>query len=389
MKDERPDVIHKGHEAMKKYLVLLGIVVAFFWGGSVLAAAQTEVTGGFHVDSWTSDEDDSGTQFHVPVMITSANGPFSVELLGAYVYTRVNPSGASSRSLSAFSDTKLNLAYRIIDQFTFDVLLGLGFSLPTGKTDLKEDDFVLFVPPDLFSITTFGEGLNINPTLTVSHEWDQWVAGFGMGYTWRGEYDYSEVIEDYDPGDMITLTGEVGYDFTAQWFGKLYGQYVTYGKDTVDGDDFYEEGDVRLIGAGLSYDRTAWSLAFSLAAIFRDKSRVIEGTRLPTEERNSHGDEWISKVSYRYLKDEATTYRTSLELILLQENDYPSTSEFYIGKRQKVTLGAGLDKILREDLKASFDVSGFCMRDDKNWYHPDDDLRFRGFSLSAYLTRSF
>ncbi|MGC9325708.1 MAG: hypothetical protein ACP5G0_13285 [Desulfomonilia bacterium] len=360
-----------------------------FWGGTGFAAAQTEVSSGFHFDWWASDDDDSGLQFYIPVQVSSQIRDVSIELLSAYVYTKVDPSAGSAESLIDFSDTKLNFAYQIIDEFTFDILLGLGFNLPTGKTDLSEDELVLVVPPDLFSITTYGEGLNINPTITLANQWDRWVAGVGIGYTWRGKYDYSETIEDYDPGDMITVTGEVGHDFSSQWFGKLYGQFVTYDTDTLDGDDFYEEGDVVLIGAGLRYDRDIWDLAFSLNAIFRDKSKVLQGTALPTEERNSHGDEYVSRISYRYLRDDATMVRTSVEVLLLQENDYASTSPFYVGKRQKITLGAGLDKTLRQDLKASFDISGFFMNDDKNWYHPDEDLKFRGFSLSACITKQF
>ncbi len=110
---------------------------------------------------------------------------------------------------------------------------------------------------------------------------------------------------------------------------------------------------------------------------------------MPTESKNSHGDEWIAAVVYRYFQDKDTTVSTSLEYLSLQENDYDVSSLYYIGKRQKITLGCMVSKVLKKDLEASAEIKGFIMDDEKNWYHPGGDYTYRGFSLGAAVTKGF
>lgn len=373
---------------MKKIAAAVCVVTAILIGNTCLAA-QVHGQTGASFSWWQSDDDDTGVQFFIPVRAASSHGDISLELLTAYLFTQVNPDSGKRRSLSQITDTKLNLSYGVYDRLPFDLLVGLGFNLPTGHTDLTQSEMALIVPPDLFPIPTFGEGLNINPTVTAAKNWGRFIAGAGIGYTWRGEYDYSDLYPDYDPGDIVTFTAEAGYDITDTLFGKLYGQYMSYTKDTVDGDDFYREGDVMLVGLGVIYDRDVWEADWSLTGIFRDKSKVQQGAALPTEDRNSHGNELVTRLGYRYHTDSETTLRTSLELLFIAENDYPSTSPFSVGERLKITIGCGVDKTLTEDLTGSFGFEGFIMDDEENWYHPGEDLTYRGFGLSATVSRKF
>jgi hypothetical protein len=374
--------------AMKKVISAVFVLMAMLIGNTCLAA-EVDTRTGMQFNWWGSDEDDSGMQFIIPVSVASSYKDVSLELLGGYVFSQVNPDGGKRRSISQAADTKLNVSYGVYDRLPFDVLFGLGFNLPTGHTDLSRSEAVLIVPPDLFPIPTFGEGLNINPTITVAKDWGRFIAGAGIGYTWRGEYDYSSLYPDYDPGEVLTLTGEAGYDITERIFGKIYGQYISYAKDTVDGDDFYQEGDVKLIGLGLTYDRETWNVGFNLAGILRGKSKVQQGLALPTEDHNGHGNELNTGITYRYHTDPKTTVRTSLELLLIAENDYASTSPFFVGKRQKVTLGCGFDKTLAENFTGSVGIEGFIMDDEKNWYHPGEDVTYRGIGLSAQVSKRF
>ncbi len=373
---------------MKKVISAVCVIMAMLIGNTCLAA-EVDTRTGVNFTWWGSDEDETGMQLIIPVQAASSYNDISLELLTAYVFTQVNPDGGKRRSISQMSDTKLNLAYGVHDRLPFELLLGLGFNLPTGHTDLTQSESVLIVPPDLFPIPTFGEGLNINPAITVAKDWGRFIAGAGIGYTWRGEYDYSDLYPDYDPGEILTATCEAGYDITDTLFGKIYGQYIDYAKDTVDGDDFYQEGDVKLIGIGLNYDREAWEAGFNLAGIFRGKSKVQQGIALPTESRNSHGNELNTSLTYRYHTDQETTLRTSLELLFIAENDYPSTSPFFVGKRRKVTLGCGVDKTLAENFTGSVGLEGFIMDDEENWYHPGEDVTYRGFGLSAQVSKRF
>lgn len=368
--------------------IALILFIVFSCAG-VVSASENTLESGFHYDWWDSDEGDSGMQFYLPIRAASQYRGISFEVLGAYAYTQVDPSGGSKRSLSDFVDTKLNFAYNLEGRYGCDILFGLGFNLPTGHTDLSTRDLVLVVPPDLMSINTFGEGLNVNPRVSVARQWGDLVAGIGIGYTLRGEYDYSDGVEDYDPGEIFTLTGEAAYEFSPQWTGKILGEYVSHGKDTVDGDDYYQEGNVTLIGLGLEYAQPSWDAGLTLTGIFRDKSKIQQGTAVPTEDKNSHGNEWISEVVYRYFQDKDTTVKTSLEYLFIEENDYDANSLYYIGKRQKITLGCSLSRSLRKDIKAAVEIKGFIMDDEKNWYHPAENYKYTGFSIGASITKNF
>jgi len=382
-----------------KYTALI-IAFVLYSAVSVEAAEGSGMVGGIGYDWWCSEEGDKGMQLYLPVEAYTAYKGIGIELLGAYVYTQVDPSsrvlylegdlsGGSVQALSGFVDTKVNFTYEMGDIAGWDMLAGLGFNLPTGHTNLSQRELKLIVPPDLVSIKRFGEGLNINPRVSVARQWGKVVGGMGIGYTFRGKYDYSEQIESYDPGEILTLTAEAGYDFTAEWGGRVYGEYAGYGNDKVEGDGYYREGDVMLAGMGMQYRRSSWDAGFSLTGIFRGKSKIPQGGSVPTEDRNSHGDEWVTQIAYRYYKDKDTTFKALMEYLYIKENQYANNSVYYIGKRKKITLGCSVDRMISADVGVSAEIRGFIMDDDKNWYHPRVDYRYRGFSLALSAKKNF
>ena len=372
-----------------KRLAALGIVVScmgIFMGINISLAADTNFQTGLNYEWWSSDKSDHGMQFYIPIQADSKYQDFSVEVLGTYAYTNVNTANSPSESLSKFTDTKLNLSYELLNKLPFDMLFGLGFNLPTGYTDLKEDQLVFIVPPELIDITTFGEGFNTNPTLIISKEWAQWVAGIGLGYTLRGKYDYSFDLHDYKPGDIFNINAEVGHDLTPNLYGKVFGEYMTFTKDKVEGEDVYQEGNVELAGLGARYKQSAWTLGGTLQGIFRGKSEVQQeesAERIAAENYNSHGNEVVGDFSYTYSLNEKTSLNALLQLLWIGKNDYPSDSPFYIGKREKATLGFGFTRSLRSNVTCSLDLKGFYMDDEKNIYHPGEDLKFRGVSIGG------
>ncbi len=375
---------------MKRILssVIIVALVMLAWPMNSHAADSYFQTG-FHYDFWASDEDDSGMQFYLPIEVGTKINDISLRVLGSYAYTEVDLSGGQKESLSNFTDTKVNLSYELLDQYDFDLLFGLGFNLPTGYTDLRQSELALVLPPDLISITTFGEGLNVNPTIVITRQWEDWVAGIGLGYTWRDKYDYSTDVQDYDPGDIFSTTFEIRHDLSTTWQARVFGEYLSYGKDEADGNEFYQEGTVWLIGFGAGYDRSMWDLDFNLMSIFRDKSKITDGAGLPTEKYNSHGDEWIGDLTYRYFMTDETTLQAGLQILWIDSNEYPSASPYYIGTRQKITLGCGMTRSFRPDITGALTFRGFYMDDEKNWYHPLEDLQYTGFSLGGTISCTF
>ena len=407
-----------------KTLVSILFLFALFCSQMSLAIDMTAQSG-FNYDWWKDNKDNKGSQFYIPINLEARYRDLSVRLLTGEAYTYVNMAGSSSRSLTHLLDTKLNLSYEILEKLPVDVLIGLDFNLPTGKTNFKGTQSNLIMDPDLVSITKFGEGFNVNPTVNLAKAFGNLVAGIGIGYLWRGEYDTNAIVFErsilfgstdtfftkrYDPGNILNATFELGYDFTPQWHYRLFGSYTWFGKDKIDNHEFYQEGQTFILGLGLSYNEKKWNAGLTVRGIFRDKSEFKKNLTvdifsteassalyqqwlsqpLSTEERNSHGDEWIADLSLKYLLDNKTTLRSFIQGLLITNNNYPSNSSFFVGRREKLSLGLGLKRNLLPYLEGEVYGKGFLMHDEDRFF-PEflSERNYGGYSVGFLLTGKF
>lgn len=357
-------------------------------------ALEKQLDAGASLTWFNNDNSDTGTQVAVPIRAAFVHEGFKGQLLNAYTHTSIDLDEGDSVSLSTFLDTRINLSYEVIGRMPADVLFGCGFNLPTGTTDFEGDDLAFTVlPPDLLPITSFGEGLNINPYLCVSKEWEKLVAGFGMGYQSRGEYDYSEMVQDLDPGDIFTFTAEAAYALTEELQCRLTGEYATYGKDKVDSDDYYKEGNLTLLGLGGTYARPSWQMDADVVAIMRAKGKYYSATATPINSEKSYGNEFQAAIKETCFISSTTSVMTHLNYLYIGENgfdkDSPDEAAYYSGGRQKIALGLGMQKTFTKSTKGTVDLSLFSMKDKENWYHEGEDVDFKGFTLSAGVDMVF
>ena len=413
-----------------KRIQLFVLLYIIFLGFEISAAMDFGAQTGFNFDWWDDNEHNRARQFLVPITLEARYKDFSVKLLTGETYTQVNPTGSPSRSLTHVLDTKVNFSYEIFDKLPLDVLIGLDFNLPTGKTNLRAKDMVLLMDPDLITINKFGEGFNINPTVSFAKEWRKWVLGMGIGYIWRGKYDFGYIyqgaslstqMKDYDPGNIFNLTAEVRYDFSPHWNTRLFGNYVWYEKDKwiqVDNDvwggttktkNSFQDGKLWLSGLGFQYKQKKWDADLTAKGIFRDKNKyeyrenwyyitnggwdayLTDRPFLNTERKNSHGDEWVADLSLRYFLNDKTTIKSCLQGRYITKNNYPSFSPSYVGCREKFSIGLGLTRILCPHLEGELYVKGFHMEDEINRGYPEyrNEINYRGFSSRILLTGRF
>jgi hypothetical protein len=349
---------------------------------------------GLIFDWWADNQSSDARQVSVPFTITGQVNDFSFKLLTAYTDTHLERSGAAKSSLGRLLDTKLCMSYQIIDKLPVDLLLGLDFNLPTGKTNLRQRDLALIMDPDLVSINNFGEGFNVNPTVTIAKEWGDWVAGAGFGYLWRGSYDFSKEINitDYQPGDIYNINAELRYFFSPDMYARVFGSHAWYRPDTVRGKDFFQEGDFSQFGFGLNYNREKkWEAGLTFRGILRDKTRFQESPGvLVTESNDRQGDEWVLDLAGKYLLDEKTVLSSFIQGRYFTENDYATASPFYVGAREKLSLGLGVTRALGAHFEAGLDVKGFFKHDDqKNYPQVTNSRDFCGVSVSLLFAGSF
>lgn len=372
-----------------KTRVLIPLLLLLWSGAGMCIAADIRIQSGLNYNWWDSDANDRGSQTYVPITIDAAHQDISLKVLTAFAYTDGSPPDGKNQSLSSVIDTKVNFTYALVKKLPIDVLFGVDFNLPTGKTKLDFNELQLLHNPDLVTITRYGEGFNVNPTLTMVKQNERWAIGLGVGYLWRGEYDFSEDMLDYDPGEIFNVTTEAVYTFSDRWQGRLFGEYASYKTDELDIQDYYREGDYLLAGVGADYFENQWEASLSVKGIFRGKSEFQEeNLALSTEDHNSYGDEYHVDLVWLYRFNPQMVITSNLRFLYLSENDYESTSPLYFGSKQKISLGVALQREFASQLTGKIGLDGYLLDEDRNWYH-DDDREYRGFLVDLSITKAF
>ncbi len=373
---------------MRLTMLLLPILVFAIHAGQSLAM-EINVQTGVNYNIWDSDADERGSQTYVPVTINAQYRDVDMKVLTAFAYTDGGPAQGSDTSLSSVIDTKVNVTYGLVEKFPVDILFGVDFNLPTGKTELDFSELQLLRNPDLLTITRYGEGFNVNPILTVARQAERWAVGLGVGYVWRGEYDFSESLTEYDPGDIFNLTVEAVYAFSDRWQGRVFGELASYDTDELDDQEYYQEGDYLMGGVGATYRTSGWDLSLTAKGIFRGKSDFQEADlALVTEELNSYGDEYQIDLSWLYRLNAKTSIRGSLAYLYLMENNYDESSPLYFGEKHRVSLGIGAQHQFASQWNARAGLNGYLLDEDRNWYH-DDDRTYQGLIIDLAVSKAF
>jgi len=375
---------------MKKYSALSVIIVAFgFLSFGTSLAQQVEFTTGFHTDWWNSPNGDMGQQIYFPIVTDVRYKDFELKIIAGGAYTLSEQTGASGTSLGAMLDTKLNLSYQFAQKWPVDVLLALDFNLPTGTTNLTQKELRLIMDPDLISVIDFGEGFNVNPSVVFSKQWgEKLVTGIGFGYDFRGEYNYDTQVQNYSPGNIFSIVPEVRYHFSDQWQGRLYGNFSTYSVAQSNGQDFSQQGNFLLIGAGVTHTRKDWAAGLNLFGILRAKDELYQQSDLGNLNRFlfNQGNEIVADLSFNYFLDDKTTFKTLLRFLWMGGNNELIESPLFWGERKYFALGAGVARKLTPYLEVDCGVKGLTMHDEPNWNHVGRDQSFLGVAAQLMLT---
>lgn len=345
---------------------------------------------GLEVSWWKTDEGDSGNQVVVPLAAAARGEAFRFSLLSAIVRTSVKPDDGSSATLAGAADTKADLSYQVQDRFPVDLLAGIGFNLPTGRTDLDEEGLaVAALPAELLAINGIGGGFDVNPYLVAARQFDGWSAGFGLGYLVRGKYDYSDALEDLDPGDVLTLTARVSHECTDAVQGRLFAEYAHYGKDELDGQEYYRDGDLFLVGMGASASLPAWRLEATVSGVFRKKAAFYTTSSTPVEKEKNYGDELHVDLRHWLHLTSTTTVVSHAGVLVMGANGFDEESGLRHEGMVKVSAGAGMEKKITDACTCAFDLSVFSLKDKANWFHPDEELTYSGFTVKAHARWAF
>jgi len=262
-----------------------------------------------HYKSWSFSEEsgvDRFTQFAFPISYSLPVGErLALDLITSPFMSRMAPVAGEDYKYDNLSDSYLRASYILGDNLA---LVTLGAGLPSGNTDLSDEELVLAGVSASRAlenpVTSFGTGLNLNLGLAVARELGGWVLGLGAGYAVRGKYDATFVGQSYeiDPGDEFNIT--LGADRAFEWGGrrsKFIADFIysNYGEDELEGLPFFEAGDKFLLRGQLIVP-----LAFFDPLIFTVSNRWRLDNRSNNSALVDNGDELdLRATMYHPLRD--------------------------------------------------------------------------------------
>jgi hypothetical protein len=296
---------------------------------------------GLHLDAWNGAGQD-GHQILVPLSLSFDTPFWGVNVRGAVGDSARDPGGGrQTGEITGFTDTTVAGYYRLVVA-DVEIRAGLNLDLPTGVSRLKTRDLAAIQDEDLALLEQFGEGFDVNPTISAYRNFGRFGVGGGVGYRWTGEYDLTEDIpaDEINPGDELTVT-LLGDAYLAE-ATRLVGtaSYTMFSADQLGGRDSFREGDELDFRVSLEWRPEPWWVVVSFRDIVRFKAERLDAAgRLQTEPSNSWGNDIRGSVVVGYIIDDVWTIQGAVEIKHVFANDYSESNLLFDGGRTKVAIG--------------------------------------------------
>lgn len=307
--------------------------------------------------SWDGDGGDSGHQFYAPVEFFQEYGFHEFGVSFGLVNTSTNFDEAE-RGLDGITDVSLYYGYRYVIDDDLTLKYTLGVDLPVGES--KTGDIPL--SDDLAPVTRLSEGLNVRPGIEALY-WinDENQLKAGLGYTFKGNYEYSKNHPDYyvNPGDgfdgLLYWTHADEYN---QWRLGMESGFLN-GK-TKENDLFYREGMDILYKA--MYNRKL-NDTMDLMGYFWLRQSGGNDYYYPDAEGDGTSYVRYYGLEYKYAPNENHAF-------YLRSNNMLSTGTYYdpisgerVNGRKKHVVGAGYEYNLNENTEIGVNLNNFWMKD--------------------------
>jgi opacity protein-like surface antigen len=209
-----------------------------------------------------------GIELYTPyaAQLVGQSNDLKVEMLmrGGWVSARQSTPGLTGAVATA-TDTVTSGTITYLGLRGLQPFASLELNLPTGLAALTATQVNARMDPDLVDISTFGEGLNIGPTVGVNIPLaEAWLLTTSAGYTRRGTYNTEGPLTPpgggaapqstkIEPGDALTLTAVLGYQ-SGPFSARVTGTFTENGTTQEDGTLFIKPGQRSLIAGTASYN---------------------------------------------------------------------------------------------------------------------------------------
>lgn len=321
----------------------------------------------------------AGSQLYAPLTLQAIGQPLDnlkVELLGkgGYVWSRQTTPGLSGM-VTTPTDTVVSGTVTYLGISGIQPFVSMNLNLPTGTSVLYGNSANARMDPDIIDIATFGEGLNVGPTVGVNIPiGEQLMVTLSSGYTWRGAYrietpvfyedeqqgtnlvgpgaiatqsatlgyqqagltvlmsasyahetaTYLDHVASYALGDRYTASGVIGYawspssstTFTANWTNAGKNKVLDTDLMAIVPEAFSSNSSVYRYRLEQTFTTGAWTVAPMASYMRRDQNAYnpITFQFIPAKTRLGIGG------SARYAINDATSLKASVEHFWINEN---------------------------------------------------------------------
>ncbi len=240
--------------------------------------------------------------------------------------------------LSGFSDTWILGNYQLLSN---KLLISAGIGVPTGKTELTEEESVLsgILSQNIlrFRLPVFGQGLTVSTGLVYAVPFSKKIVfGIGGNYIHRNTYKFLKDMDtEFDPGDQIGANLGYSHELTDHIRLSLDFIYTYYLRDQINNKEIYGAG--QKFGSRVGFLYRGIRRLFYMEGRFRTSGRneTWNGITLITEEKNSNITQLEMDAIYRIHISEIYSIDVLFEGRSYLENEY------LLGKADIVGGGMG------------------------------------------------
>jgi opacity protein-like surface antigen len=345
----------------------------------------------------------SGAELYIPYasQLVGQSNDFKIELLGrgGWVWARQSTAGLTGE-VSTATDTTASGTITYLGLQGIQPFISISLNLPTGLAALPPSAVNARMDPDLVDIATFGEGLNVGPTVGFNLPLtSSLMVSASVGYTWRGTFDREGQLTppgggvapsttSIKPGNALTGTGSIGYQ-TNRISAKITGTISEETATTENGMPFVKAG-MSYLGAGIfSYNwpmQHVGTTTLSVSASHVDRNEVLFQclmgcpTTLVTEPFNTNSNLYRVGLEHLFVFDQVALGPTA-SFLYRDRNGYEPTTLQFVPAKRRWAIGAQARYAPNQNLL-------FNARIDHVWTREDDIPVLPGGGMYSVLAGS-
>ena len=308
-----------------------------------------------------SSGEGKGWQVYVPMSLSVTGNPnpdwkLEFVLRGGYVSAEQTTAGQRG-SVSTTTDTQASATATYNGFNGIQPFVALLVNLPTGESALYGSSRFARMDSDLVDIGTYGEGLNIGPSvganIPITPELMLTLSG---GYTVRGEYDKEAAdpitglitaTDTVKNGNEATVSAALGY-VSGPLFASASASYSWSGVSKVNevgmpGFNEYQSGPRWMVSGNLSYAWTDhWTTSLNAFWVHSGKNDVLDATRtfLIPETFNANSDVFRIGGDVTYKMENGLSLGPVASYMHRNHNSYDPVTFSFSPAKTRWSLGA-------------------------------------------------